>query len=51
MNKIWEIFCGIIAILGVLYLMFYPIFFAIGHNAAECILSQDIITCVQIKIK
>ena len=51
MSKILEIFCGIIVILGMLYLMFYPIFFAIGHNAAECIFSQDIMTCVQIKIK
>jgi CHASE3 domain sensor protein len=51
MSKIWAMFCGIIFILGILYLMFYPVFFAIEHNATECIFAEDTMTCAQIKNK
>ena len=51
MKSIWILFCTIIFLLGVLYILFYPIIYAVEHNAPECIFAQDEITCTQIKIK
>lgn len=51
MAKLWAIFCTIIFVLSLLYLMCYPAIYAGEHNATECIFAKDIMTCTQIKNK
>lgn len=51
MAKIWALFCGIILFFSILYLVCYPVIYAIEHNAQECLFAEDTITCTQVKNK
>lgn len=51
MKNLWILFCTIVVVAGLIYLMFYPVIFAFQNNAVECLFAEDTMTCVQVKKK
>ena len=49
MKTIWLAFCMAIFTMTILYILFYPIIFAVENNAPECIFAEDTVTCTQLK--
>lgn len=46
---IWEFICVVAIIAFILWLATYQIWYSILHKAPECIVAQDVITCVKVK--